>query len=73
MPNITCFIAKHILKLDYNKTSTNEGQNYFGILHTIPMFRFYFTVKNGKINFVPVKTETRRQHAITSAILSSEA
>jgi hypothetical protein len=73
MPDILCNIAKHIHKLDYDKTSTTEGLNYFGVLHTIPVFRFYFTVKDGKIIFVPGKTETKRKNAITTAILNYES
>lgn len=73
MPNIFCHLAKHIHKLDYDKTATEKGLNYFGVLHTTPMFRFYFTVTNGKIIFVPGRTDIKRQNAITHAILHSES
>ena len=72
MCNIFCNIDEHSYKLDYDKTSTKEGFNYFGVLHTTPLFRFYFTVKDSKILFSPHRTETGRQDAITNAILNSE-
>jgi len=73
MSNILCHLSEHIYQLDYDTTSTKEGFNYFGVLHTTPLFRFYFTVKDSKILFSPHKTETDRQDAITNAILDSES
>ena len=72
MPDIFCKIAKHSHKLEFDTTLTEKGQNYFGILHTTPVFRFYFTVKDNKIHFVPLKTDTVRRDAITKAILRTD-
>ena len=72
MSKIFCRIDKNSYKLDYDTTSTKEGHNYFEVLHSTHLFRFYFTVKDGKIFFSPIKTETARQDAITSAIFTAE-
>ena len=72
MSNILCHLSEHIYQLDYDTTSTKEGHNYFEVLHSTHLFRFYFTVKDGKIFFSPIKTETARQDAITSAIFTAE-
>jgi hypothetical protein len=72
MTHIHCDFLGKVYVLDYSKTTQVQGCNYHGILQTNPMFRFYFSIENEKIAFVPRLSDVHRQNAITSAILNSE-